>query len=124
MISADTAVVLPGRCQKCLHDGRCRTCLVPFSDVEGGGKRHFCLEGIESIPKHKHARAEEPMELNVSLFREEGWVRPTRSKPQPKFTWWGAQLTWDGAVQGWWEDYSLVGSLFVALQSEHLFTVA
>jgi hypothetical protein len=68
--------------------------------------------------------AEEPMELNVSLYREEGWVRPTRSKPQPKFTWWGAQLTWDGAVQGWWGDYSLVGSLFVALQSEHLFTVA
>ena len=68
MISADTAVVLPGRCQKCLHDGRCRTCLVPFSDVEGGGKRHFCLEGIESIPKHKHARADEPMELKPQRF--------------------------------------------------------
>ena len=31
--------------------------------MKDGGKRHFCLEGIESIPKHKHARVDEPMEM-------------------------------------------------------------
>ena len=42
--------------------------MVSFSDIEGGGKRHFCLEGIESIPKHKHARVVEPMELKPQRF--------------------------------------------------------
>ena len=41
-----------GRCIKCLHFGRCRACLVLFAVMTDKGRRHFCVEGIESIPKH------------------------------------------------------------------------
>ena len=41
-----------GRCVKCLYFGRCRACFVLFADMKEKGRRHFCVEGIESIPKH------------------------------------------------------------------------
>ena len=37
-----------GRCVKCLYFGRCRACLVLFADMEDTGRRHSCVEGIES----------------------------------------------------------------------------
>ena len=40
-----------GRCIKCLYFKRCRACLVLFAEMENKGKRHFCVEGIESIPE-------------------------------------------------------------------------
>ena len=52
-----------GKCEKCLYKGRCKAYLVLFSDMKDKGKRLFCLDGIESIPKQKHARVVEPMEL-------------------------------------------------------------
>ena len=41
-----------GRCVKCLYFGRCRAGLVLFADMKNKGRRLFCVEGIESIPKH------------------------------------------------------------------------
>ena len=40
-----------GRCIECLYFKRCRACLVLFAEMENNGKRHFCVEGIESIPQ-------------------------------------------------------------------------
>ena len=52
--------------------------MVLFSDMNGKGKRYFCLEDIESIPKQKHARVVEPMELKP--------VRPSADEPvRPRF---------------------------------------
>ena len=40
-----------GQCVKCIYFKRCRACLVLYDDMENKGSRHFCVEGIESIPK-------------------------------------------------------------------------
>ena len=66
--------------------------------------------------------AEEPLALDVTLYREEGWTRPTRGRPRPRYYWWGSQGCIKGATEGWWENYSLIGNLFVALQSDVVFT--
>ena len=65
--------------------------------------------------------APEPMMVEASLHRNEGWVRPTRAKPRPDFAFWGVQLSWNGATERWWRNCSLVGHLFVALQCDRLF---
>ena len=66
--------------------------------------------------------AEEPIALEMRLDRKEGWVRPTRGRPNEEFDWYGAQGAIHGGTERWYENYSLGGNLFVALQSERTFT--
>ena len=66
-----------GRCVKCLYFGRCRACLVLYADMKDKGRRHFCVEGIESIPKH-------PKRENVTLDLHPTRVTSKRQKLQDK----------------------------------------
>lgn len=54
-----------GQCVKdsCLYFGRCRACMVMFKDMKNNGKRHFCIEGMESIPENAKPRDEVSREL-------------------------------------------------------------
>ena len=68
------------------------------------------------------AWAEEPMDLDVTLSRKQGWARTTRDKPQARFDWRGAEGRITGGSERFWKNYSLVGNLFVALRSDRVFT--
>ena len=74
-----------GRCIKCLYFKRCRACLVLFAEMENNGKRHFCVEGIESIPKDPRER-KPPWTCNLSGCLPRGKNSKTKSSPQGLMT--------------------------------------
>ena len=76
-----------GQCVgKCIYYGRCRACLVQFSEMENKGGRHFCVEGMESISKSSIDEVKETCELKPQrlLPRGKSWlIRLTPLEPKP-----------------------------------------